>query len=468
MASYTSRDLVGEWQLALGATPVNEPKAKKLSKLIKASVEEGRLSVGAKLPSQRFLARCLGVSLQLISSAYRELERQGYINCTVGSGCYVMWPVTIKIDSATLGELPVGKIDLSTIGVISTRDHEIIWQETCSAMIRDSDPEWIESSKPIVGHEAYLEAGRQWLAKNGVVSDIEDILLTNGCAHGVYIALASFAHRDDVVVCDGITDVGVIGASQILGFTLKGLEVDCNGLSADHFEYICSHERIAALVCTPNLSNPTATVMSVNRRLEIAKVARRFGVLVIENDVFGPLLGAPRLPTIHSHLPEQSIYSVSMGECLFSGLRIGYLTASRQVLASVRRSLKIHGWVVSSILAGIASRWVFNGTAERLLSLQRSLLAKRQEFVKHVLGAGILGRHRSSPFVWVTLPPRITENEFIRLLGDKNIALSPTDLFVVPGVARPSAFRISISGQDDDELHYAMWVVHRLLEKKSS
>src|SRR3546814_18202596 len=75
-----------------------------------------------------------------------------------------------------------------------------------------------------------------------------DILITNGAAHGIFLALASLAGPDDVVLCEGVTDHGVIGNSQVLGFTLKGLEMDRYGIDPEHFEDMCSNERITALV----------------------------------------------------------------------------------------------------------------------------------------------------------------------------------------------------------------------------
>src|SRR3546814_8884408 len=56
------------------------------------------------------------------------------------------------------------------------------------------------------------------------------------------------------------------------------LEMDRYGIDPEHFEDMCSNERITALVCTPNLNNPTTSLMPDTRRREIAEIARRFEI----------------------------------------------------------------------------------------------------------------------------------------------------------------------------------------------
>ncbi|MDW5835141.1 hypothetical protein SBS95_25800, partial [Klebsiella pneumoniae] len=82
-----------------------------------------------------------------------------------------------------------------------------------------------------------------------------------GCAEAIDLALSSLAGPNDLVLCERLTDHGVIGMSQVLGFKLKGLEIDEHGIIPDHFEELCDDQKVTALVCTPNLNNPTGAIM---------------------------------------------------------------------------------------------------------------------------------------------------------------------------------------------------------------
>jgi GntR family transcriptional regulator len=56
---------------------------------IKALIARGELREGAALPPVRQVAADLGVNLNTIATAYRELQREGLINVRHGSGAVV-------------------------------------------------------------------------------------------------------------------------------------------------------------------------------------------------------------------------------------------------------------------------------------------------------------------------------------------------------------------------------------------
>lgn len=56
---------------------------------IKALIARGELREGAQLPPVRQVAADLGVNLNTIATAYRELQREGLINVRHGAGAVV-------------------------------------------------------------------------------------------------------------------------------------------------------------------------------------------------------------------------------------------------------------------------------------------------------------------------------------------------------------------------------------------
>jgi DNA-binding transcriptional MocR family regulator len=114
-----------------------------------------------------------------------------------------------------------------------------------------------------------------WLASLGMPASADTLLVTNGAARSIFLALASLVGPGDTVLCEGLTDHGVIGSANVLGFTVTGLEIDEYGIHPEHFEEMCGSERISALVCTPTLNNPTVALMPESRRRAIAKIAER-------------------------------------------------------------------------------------------------------------------------------------------------------------------------------------------------
>src|SRR4030095_2832707 len=69
---------------------------------IKALIARGELAEGAALPPVRQLAADLGVNLNTIATAYRELQSEGLITVKHGSGAVVSSRTTSASSSADL------------------------------------------------------------------------------------------------------------------------------------------------------------------------------------------------------------------------------------------------------------------------------------------------------------------------------------------------------------------------------
>lgn len=65
------------------------PIYEQIEQQIKNMIVSGALQEGDMLPSMRFLAKELRISLITTKRAYEELEREGFIETRVGIGCFV-------------------------------------------------------------------------------------------------------------------------------------------------------------------------------------------------------------------------------------------------------------------------------------------------------------------------------------------------------------------------------------------
>lgn len=68
-----------------GETPIYD----QITRQIKAAILNGELAAGEMLPSMRFLARELRISVITTKRAYEELEHEGFITTVPGKGCFV-------------------------------------------------------------------------------------------------------------------------------------------------------------------------------------------------------------------------------------------------------------------------------------------------------------------------------------------------------------------------------------------
>ena len=68
---------------------ISTPIYEQIENQIKDMIIQGELKAGDPLPSLRFLAKELRISLITTKRAYEDLERDGFIETRVGIGCFV-------------------------------------------------------------------------------------------------------------------------------------------------------------------------------------------------------------------------------------------------------------------------------------------------------------------------------------------------------------------------------------------
>src|SRR5690606_21181000 len=133
-------------------------------------------------------------------------ERQGLVRCEIGRGSFVTRRMSDRIANHILDAPERALVDLSIARILHTQLHDRIWRDTCVELSQEEEQPWIQAARPIAGFEAHREAAVHWLGGLGLDVERNDILVTNGAAHGVFLALASLAGPDDVVLCEGLTD----------------------------------------------------------------------------------------------------------------------------------------------------------------------------------------------------------------------------------------------------------------------
>ena len=67
----------------------NKPIYEQITTQIKAMIMSGELQAGDAIPSMRSLAKSIHVSVITVQKAYEDLQRDGFIETTVGRGCFV-------------------------------------------------------------------------------------------------------------------------------------------------------------------------------------------------------------------------------------------------------------------------------------------------------------------------------------------------------------------------------------------
>ena len=314
------------------------------------------------------------------------------------------------------------------------------------------------------GMELHRHAGAAWVAHRVTDPDPSHVVVTNGAQHAIAVLLSVLAAPGEVVMTEALTYPVFRAAAEGHRLQVRGVAMDDDGILPDAFRRAC-RAGARVLYTTPTLHNPTTIITSARRRAALARIAREFGVRIIEDDVYGVL--ADRAPEpLATYVPELTYFIASLSKAVAGGLRIGYVLCpspadAERMAAGVRATT----WMAPPLMAQIATRWVRSRTARDILRANRAEAARRQAIASRILSSADWRAERFSYHGWLQLPRGWTTSEFVTQARRAGIVVAPGDAFAVSGRCEPAAIRISVTTTPDlDSLEAALQRVAHLLE----
>ena len=135
---------------------------------------------------------------------------------------------------------------------------------------------------------------------------------------------------------------------------------------------------------------------------------------------------------------------MSTSKSMAGGMRIGYLAAPERMVEPLSTSLRATVWMAAPLMAEIASEWIRDGTADRLVEQKRAESAARQELAARALEGFEFDAHPLSFHLWLHLPEPWRSSEFTMQLRRKGVAVTPSEAFVPGRVEAPHAVRVCL------------------------
>lgn len=443
-------------------TLIRRPAYLSLADQVARAIHDGRLPNGARLPTHRRLADDLGLSVQTVSRAYEELIRRGLVSGEIGRGSFVQTrgrePEPPYLPER-LGEV----IDLSILKPVCEPMHHERLKQALAWLAETLPSSSALSFRPNVVFPRHRAVAVEWLRECGLAVSPQNVSLTNGATAGMTVALMSVAPPGSTVATEAIGHHTLVPLATYLGFNLEGLPIDADGLVPEALDEACGRSDIRAVFVQPSVINPTATLMSAERREAIVAVARKHDIAIIESDVLGPLV-EDRAPPLAAYAPERTLYLTSFTKITVPGLRIGYLAAPDRYVAAVANRHLVSNWMATPMVAEIATRWVTDGTAMELVRWQRAALDRRHEIAREVLHDVAYLSHRSGLHVWLPLPGDRTEEGFVAQARLQGVAIAPGLSFRISQAPWQPAVRISLGSTTEGELRAGLGVVAKLLQ----
>ena len=299
-------------------------------------------------------------------------------------------------------------------------------------------------------------------SRYGIGRDFDDVLITSGAQQIMELSVKVLCNEGDVVLCEDPSFIGSLNCFRSLGAKLKGVPVEPDGMSITALEQALSETPNVRFIYTiPNFQNPTGITMSLEKRKALYALAKKYNVLIVEDNPYGDLrYKGENLPNLKS-MDEDGlvIYSGSYSKVIAPGLRVGFCIAPAEIVRKMvvaKQGEDVHTNILSQMICyEFLTKYDFD---ENLANL-RALYSKKAAFAmqlldKYVVPHGITYHPiEGGLFIWCTLPDTVDMSEFCTAaVRDYKVAIVPGTTFLCDESGTSHCFRINFSTPSDEKL----------------
>jgi len=239
------------------------------------------------------------------------------------------------------------------------------------------------------GASLLRDAIRDYLGVRGVNVQSDQILVTTGCSGALATMMNTVLKRGDTVLCEAPAYYGQLELLRAIGVKFRTVNTAV-GQEPDPAKWekaLKAKPKPKLLVVTSSLSNPSGATLKEEWRPRMVEICRKMGVPILEDDIYGDLLGRARPKPLRAYDDGSTVlYVTSFSKTVAPGLRIGFALPGKWMDAAADRQCRqtIHGGVPPEF---ITASFLRSGRMEGHLEMLRSVYAKRRE-----LAGGILSR----------------------------------------------------------------------------
>ena len=394
-------------------------------------IQQGRLKSEQRLPSLRRLAQLHDVSMTTALNCYHMLEQQGWAIARPQAGYYVSQPLSeqrgpdfpafkskatdpfrsgmqggLEFRSDTLSNQP-GPLGISLLAP------ELL---PTDALLRS-----FRRANQLQGEQVHLYPDPQ--GSGGLRSALashfgrydfhflaQQLVVTNGCLDAIRVALEVISQPGDVVAINSPCFSGLLELLAQMGRRVLEIPSTEQGVDLLQLEQHMSAQTIAAALFSTTHMNPQGISLSAQQKQQLAEMAAKYRIPVIEDDVYLEL-GHGRimpLPAKHWDKAGYILWCGSVSKTLAAGYRLGWCLPGRY-LDRYLQQRNTQSFGVSSPVQLALADFINSGQYHSHLRRSRLTLAQHCHAYYNLLQQQLPDYARiSSPsggtVLWVQLP----------------------------------------------------------------
>jgi len=262
----------------------------------------------------------------------------------------------------------------------------------------------------------------------------DDILIVSGSLQALDLVNGALLTRGDTVIVEQDSYQGALNRLTRLGVTAVGIPLDRDGMRMDALASALADLKARGIrpkyiYTIPTVQNPTGTILSEQRRIELLRLSEQYGVPIFEDDCYADLIwDGRRPPSLHAMSQSGNVIHIgSFSKSIAPALRVGFIVAPWAIMS---RMLALKTDAGSGALEQmVLAEYCAPHFATHVPALRRGLRAKLDtlmETLNEQFGtAAEFDDPKGGIFLWVKLPDNVDTLKLYQAALKDGVAINP-------------------------------------------
>jgi len=263
--------------------------------------------------------------------------------------------------------------------------------------------------------------------------DFNAFFITAGASQGLDLICTLFSRPGDTIFIEEPSYFLALRIFADHGLNLVSLPMDAHGLIVDAVEEKLSRHKPAFLYTIPTFHNPSSRTLAAERRERLVQLSRRYGLLIVADEVYHLLsyADAPPLP-LAAHIESNTVISLgSFSKIMAPGLRLGWIQGGAQPLRRFTGcGLLDSGGGLNPFTSGVMRSAIENGLLESQLTTLKTEYRRRKTALVNALHDNLPNAVRfvepgGGFFIWLEFPAAVDTNQLLSVALEQNVGFLP-------------------------------------------
>ena len=293
--------------------------------------------------------------------------------------------------------------------------------------------------------------------QRGIKASIDDVLITTGSGQGLDMISKLLVNPGDTVLTEEYCYQGAMNRFRKLGARLVGMKLDADGIViealAQQLAGLKAQGTTPKFIYTiPTIQNPTASILPLDRRHALIKLAREYNVAIFEDECYADLLwqGIEAPPALYALDPGCVIHIGSFSKSLAPALRLGYVISEWEIMS---RLLPLKGDSGTGALDQMVVAEYFARNFDRHLNHLNGVLRGKLDTMTEAVASefGSVAEcwvPKGGIFLWIKLPPSVDVRKLIKPAADAGIVFNPGPEWAVSASNSSNCLRLCFAMPD--------------------